>query len=72
MEGSPPDQNYEMPVPQDDEYSEIGWGPAKHGEKISAFSFPRSKVTDHMVKYEMLYAGICHTDVHMAEASLGP
>jgi alcohol dehydrogenase (NADP+) len=72
MEGGPPDQNYAMPAPQDDEYSEIGWRPAKFGEKISAFNFPRTKVTDNMVKYEMLYAGICHTDIHFADGGFGP
>lgn len=72
MEAQPESENYEMPAPQDDEYLEIGWGPAKFGEKISPFNFPRTKVTDHMVKYDMLYAGICHTDVHTAEGAFGP
>ena len=73
MDGAPTEhKTYEMPAPQDDEYSEIGWGPSKFGEKISSFNFPRTKVTDHMVKYEMLYAGICHTDVHFAEGGFGP
>ena len=25
---------------------------------------PRGKVTDYMVKFELLYCGVCHSDVH--------
>lgn len=28
-------------------------------------------MTDHQVKFEMLYSGICHTDCHIAGNELG-
>ena len=42
------------------------------GEKHKPFLIPRPKVTDHQVKFEMLYCGICHTDVHHGRNEWGP
>ena len=42
------------------------------GEKHKPFLIPRPKITDHQVKFEMLYCGICHTDVHHGRNEWGP
>ena len=54
----------EIPAPLDSEYPEVAWGIKKSGEKHEPFLIPRPKVTDHAVKFEMLYCGICHSDIH--------
>lgn len=48
----------------DNEYPEVAWGIEGYGKKFSAFNIPRPNVTDYMVKFELLYSGICHSDVH--------
>jgi uncharacterized zinc-type alcohol dehydrogenase-like protein len=57
--------------PQDDEYPEVAWGVHKMGEKISPFVIPRAKVTESQVKFDMLYAGVCHTDIHYGKNDFG-
>ena len=54
------------PIPQcrDDEYSEVAWGLEDLDKKFTAFNIPRPKVTEHAVKFEMLFCGICHSDCH--------
>ena len=59
-------QPKEDPIPEcrDDEYPEVAWGMEGFGKKFTAFRIPRPKVTDHAVKFEILYCGICHSDCH--------
>ena len=71
MESKPEDMHFTMPDPQENEYSEVAWGIQKMGEKFTPFKIPRGKVTDNQVKFEMLYAGICHTDLHYKDNGLG-
>ena len=56
---------------QENEYKEQAWGVEKLGQKPSPFFIARGKCGDEDVKFEMLYCGICHTDVHFAENDLG-
>lgn len=60
-----------VPAPQDDEYAEVAWGKTAPDSKISPLKINRHKVGDLDVKFEMLYCGICHTDIHFGENELG-
>lgn len=64
--------NVELPPPLDSEYPEVAWGIEKSGEKHKPLTIARPKVTDHAVKFEMLYCGICHSDVHTGKNDWGP
>ena len=55
-----------------DEYPEIAWGIEKSGERHKPLLIARPKVTDHAVKFEILYCGICHSDVHTGKNDWGP
>jgi uncharacterized zinc-type alcohol dehydrogenase-like protein len=63
---------YEMPAAQEDEYQEVAWGVPKHGEKFEPMHINRAKVAPGMVKFKMLFCGICHTDMHSAHGDFGP
>jgi len=56
--------NHELPAPLESEFAEIAWGIPKSGEKHAPIWIARPKVTDSAVRFEMLYCGICHSDVH--------
>lgn len=58
---------HDIPETADDEYKEVAWGIHRYGEPIKPLWINRGKVTDHMVKFEMLYSGICHTDCHVGK-----
>jgi len=64
--------NHELPEPLDSEYPEMMWGIKESGGKHEPLWIPRPKVTDHAVKFEMLYCGICHSDVHTGQNDWGP
>ena len=55
-----------MPIPEplESEYKEFAWGIKSIGQKFSSITINRGKVGDNDVKFEMLFCGICHTDVH--------
>jgi D-arabinose 1-dehydrogenase-like Zn-dependent alcohol dehydrogenase len=38
---------------------------------MTPMKIARGKATDHQVNFEILYSGICHTDVHYAENDWG-
>lgn len=54
-------------VPQDNEYRDIAWGFEKPGEDCKPLYVNRPKVGDTDIKIDMLYSGICHTDIHFAK-----
>ena len=56
--------NHELPPPLESEFLETAWAIPKSGEKHVPMWIARPKVTDFAVKFEMLYSGICHSDVH--------
>ena len=55
-----------------DEYPEIAWGIEKSGGKHKPLLIARPKVTEYAVKFEILYCGICHSDVHTGKNDWGP
>jgi len=55
-----------MAAPEESEYSTIGWAlqkPWVQGGEFKPVNFPRGKVTDHDVRIDNLYCGVCHSDV---------
>ena len=64
--------NHELPPPLDSEFLETAWGIPRSGEKHEPMWIARPKVTDFAVKFEMLYCGICHSDVHTGKNDWGP
>jgi len=64
--------NHELPPPLDSEFLETAWAIPKSGEKHVPIWIARPKVTDFAVKFEMLYCGICHSDVHTGVNDWGP
>ena len=58
----------EIPAPLDNEYEEVAWGcqrPTVDGGKFAPMKINRGKVTEHQVNFEVIYSGICHSDVHV-------
>ena len=55
----------ELPPPLESEYQEQAWAIKTQGEKFTPIWIARPKVTDFDVKFELLFSGICHTDVHI-------
>ena len=64
--------NHELPPPLESEFLETAWAIPKSGEKHVPMWIARPKVTDFAVKFEMLYSGICHSDVHTGKNDWGP
>ena len=64
--------NTKYPAPLESEYKEIAWGIPKSGDNHSPMWISRPKVTDHAVKFELLYCGVCHSDVHTGKNEWGP
>ena len=61
-----------IPDPQDDEVRQPAWGVQNYGENVSHFDINRPKACgDDDVMIDILYCGICHTDVHNALNHLG-
>ena len=56
---------------QENEYKEIAWGLAKFGDKFSPFYINRPKVSDYDVRFEVLYCGVCHSDLHYGRNDFG-
>jgi D-arabinose 1-dehydrogenase-like Zn-dependent alcohol dehydrogenase len=63
----------DMPLPaaQEDEYQEAAWGKVAPEAKFSPMFISRAKVGDFDVKLEILYCGICHSDLHRGLNDLG-
>ena len=53
------------------EYREVAWGLTDLGKSFSPFYINRAKVGDFDVKFEVLYCGVCHSDVHIGLNHLG-
>jgi len=64
---------FNRPIPEcaENEYKEVAWGIKADGEKFAPVTINRPKVGDFDVKMDMLYCGICHSDVHIAFNQLG-
>ena len=57
----------ECPIPEcrDDEYEEVAWG-LKWQDTFRKMTINRPKVFGAMVKLEMKFCGVCHSDKHLA------
>jgi len=64
--------NHELPPPLDSEYLEVAWGIPKSDGKHTPMLIARPKVTKHQVRFEVLYCGVCHSDVHTGSNHWGP
>lgn len=61
------------PEPLDSEEQVNAWG-IESGDadfKFKAIKINRPKVAPKQVKFEMLYCGVCHSDVHIGKGDLG-
>jgi len=56
---------------RDDEYREVAWGLTDLGQKFAPLHINRAKVGEFDVKFEVLYCGVCHSDVHIGCNHLG-
>ena len=56
-----------LPPAQDDEYLEIAWGIFEAKGVHMPMKIPRGKVTHYMIKLEIYYCGICHSDAHWGQ-----
>lgn len=67
---APPKQ---MPIPQarNDEYREVAWAKPAFGAPFEPIWINRPKVQGQFVKLEMLFCGICHSDLHNGDNDMG-
>lgn len=56
------------PIPpcQDDEYEEVAWGIENIGEGFKKLTINRPKVKGSLVRFDLKFCGVCHTDVTFA------
>ena len=52
------------------ETNEIAWAITQKGNKFQPVWIPRGAVGNEDVKFELLYSGICHTDIHFGHDDL--
>jgi len=72
QETKPQGVNHVLPPPLPSEYMEVAWAIPQSGGKHTPMMIARPLVTDHQVKFEMLYCGVCHSDVHTGTNDWGP
>jgi len=51
--------------PQDDEYQTTAWALTEQGGKFTPIKINRAKISDHQVNFDLLYCGVCHSDLHV-------
>ena len=60
---------------QETEYKEVAWGLTEPTGKFKPMWINRPKVADkfgeHQVRFDMLYCGVCHSDIHVGRNELG-
>ena len=59
-----------FPKMQDDEYETQAWGLKTIDSKHEPFTIYRPKPTGKLIKFDLLYTGICHSDIHWGENDL--
>ena len=60
-----------IPDPQEDEVREAAWGKIDPEAKFTPMWINRPKVSGYDVKLDLLYCGICHSDLHRGLNDLG-
>ena len=64
-------ESYHLPV-GDNEYKEVAWALTQKDDKThKPVWIPRGNIGDHDIKFEMLYTGVCHSDVVTGENRRG-
>ena len=53
------------------EHKVVAWGLGKQNDKHVPMWIPRGEMGDEHVKIDMVYAGICHSDVHVGNNDFG-
>ena len=61
----------QVPAPLDSEERVVAWGLHEQAGKFSPIYINRPKIAPKQVKFEMLYCGICHSDIHVGRGELG-
>jgi uncharacterized zinc-type alcohol dehydrogenase-like protein len=64
-------ENTNIADTQEDEYQTTAWALTETGGKFTPIKINRAKAVDHQVNFEILYAGICHSDVHVGMNDFG-
>jgi uncharacterized zinc-type alcohol dehydrogenase-like protein len=60
----------EIPIGEN-EYKEVAWAVTAKGSGHKPIWIPRGNVGDEHVKFELIYCGICHSDVHVGNNDMG-
>jgi len=60
-----------VPINRKDEYREVAWAKPTPGGKFTPIWINRPHAEGHFVKFDILYCGVCHSDVHIGENELG-
>ena len=64
-----------IPEPTDNEYREVAWGKTSPTSPHTPLLINRGKVTgspiNKFVNFELIYCGICHSDIHSGENDFG-
>lgn len=56
---------------QENEYKEVAWGKQNYGKPFEPMWINRGKVIgDYDVKLDLLFCGVCHSDMHLTENHL--
>jgi len=50
-----------------DEHKVAAWGATEQGGKIVPLWIPRGNCGADDIRFELLYCGVCHTDVHQVK-----
>lgn len=50
----------------------IGYASMKAGEPLVPYEFPLRPIGEHDVLVDILYSGICHSDIHLVDDAFGP
>ena len=56
---------------QANEYQTTAWALTEQGGKFTPIKINRPKVTGGQVNFEILYCGVCHSDIHVGENDFG-
>ena len=56
---------------QEDEYQTTAWGLTEQGGKFTQIKINRPKISDFQINFEVLYCGICHSDIHVGQNDFG-
>lgn len=58
--------------PQKNEYAELAWALESKDAKFKTIKIPRGKTGVSDVKLEILYCGVCHSDLHIGRDDIVP